>query len=90
MSIKGDIRKGEIMKNSLEDLNNHLFAAIERLNDEEITGDALRDEIGRAKAITDVAEKIIDNGTLVLRAEELRLSYSSNNIKIPKFLEGDT
>ena len=90
MSIKGDIRKGGIMKNSLEDLNNHLFAAIERLNDEEITGDALRDEIGRAKAITDVAEKIIDNGTLVLRAEELKMSYASDNVRIPKFLEGDS
>lgn len=78
------------MKNSLEDLNNHLFAAIERLNDEEITGDALRDEIGRAKAITDVAEKIIDNGTLVLRAEELKMSYASDNVRIPKFLEGDS
>lgn len=33
------------MKNTLLDLNNHLFAEMERLGDEELKGDALAEEL---------------------------------------------
>lgn len=56
------------MKNKLTDLNNHLFAVIERLNDEELTGDALVQEIARGRAITGAATAIIQSGELALRA----------------------
>lgn len=56
------------MKNKLEDLNNHLFAQLERLGDEELNPEALAQEISRSKAITNVAKEIIDNGRLVLDA----------------------
>lgn len=56
------------VKNKLTDLNNHLFEALERLNDDEITGDKLGEEIQRSKAITGVAREIIANGKLVLDA----------------------
>ena len=56
------------MQNTLGDLNNHLFAQLERLGDEGIKGDDLREEIGRAKAITGIASQIIANGNLALRA----------------------
>ena len=39
------------MNNKLSDLNNHLFAELERLSDEELNEDELKSEIGRAKAI---------------------------------------
>ncbi len=48
------------MKNKIDDLRNHLFAQIERLGDEELTGDALESEIKRAKAIGQVAGHITD------------------------------
>lgn len=57
------------MKNKLSDLNNHLFAQLERLGDEDLIGDKLAEEINRAKAVTDVAQQIISNGTLVLKAK---------------------
>lgn len=57
------------MKNKLSDLNDHLFAQLERLNDEDKTGDALKQEIERSKAITGVAKTVVDNARLVLDAE---------------------
>ena len=56
------------MKNKLADLNNHLFAQLERLGDEEIAGERLEEEINRSRAVTAIASQIIANGTLVLKA----------------------
>jgi hypothetical protein len=58
------------MKNKLIDLNNHLFAQIERLADEETKGDKLTEEIERSKAIGFTAQKIIDNARLALDAQK--------------------
>jgi len=76
------------MKNTLGDLNNHLFAQLERLSDEELTGEKLADEINRAKAVTSVASQIIANGSLVLEARKLADDRMNADTKIPKMLEG--
>jgi len=57
------------MKNKLIDLNDHLFAQIERLSDESITGDKLTEEVNRAKAVTGIANMIIGNAKLALDAQ---------------------
>mgnify|MGYP001604021430 FL=1 len=57
------------MKNKLGDLNNHLFAQLERLSEESLKGDKLQEEIGRAHAVTNVAKEIINNGKLILEAK---------------------
>lgn len=57
------------MKNKLLDLNNHLFAQLERLGDETLAPDNLKTEIDRSKAIADVAKEIIATGRLALDAQ---------------------
>ena len=56
------------MKNKLSDLNNHLFEQLERLNDEDLKDEKLESEIKRAKAITNVAQTIINNANTILEA----------------------
>lgn len=59
------------MKNSLCDLNNHLFAALERLNDEDLKGDDLNAEVSRSQAVVGVAGAILHNADTQLRAVKL-------------------
>lgn len=75
------------MKNSLVDLNNHLFSQLERLGEEELKGDKLVEEIDRAKAINQVAAQIISNGKLVLDAVKTRDEYlGGDNKRMPAML----
>jgi hypothetical protein len=63
------------MRNTLEDLNNHLFMQLERLGEEDLTSEKLQEEIERAKSITDVATQIIATGSLALKAETFIQEY---------------
>jgi len=56
-------------KNKLNDLNDHLFAQLERLGDEDLKGDELAEEIERAKAVKSVSQEIVANASLVLKAK---------------------
>ena len=55
-------------KNTLADLNNHLFEQLERLNDDDLTGEKLQEERERAKSMASIAQTIINNGELALKA----------------------
>lgn len=76
------------MKNTLGDLNNHLFAQLERLGDEELNGEKLIEEINRAKSVTSVASQIISNGSLVLEAKKMVDDRMDADNNLPKMLEG--
>lgn len=54
------------MKNKLVDLKNHLFTALERLNDETLTDEQLKTEITRAQAISELGKVIIDGAKTTL------------------------
>lgn len=74
------------MQNTLEDLNNHLFAELERLDDEELSPEELDKELKRADGITKVATSIIQNGELAYRTMSLQAEYSAS-YNIPRMLE---
>jgi hypothetical protein len=76
------------MKNTLLDLNDHLFAQMERLGDEELTDDGLIKEVERAKALCGVSMQIIANGYLVIKAHEM-VDGSFCKMKLPGFF-GET
>ena len=54
--------------NNLADLNDHLFEQITRLNDDNLSPEQLEHEIERTKGVCLVANQIISNATLALKA----------------------
>ena len=58
------------MKNTLSDLNNYLFEAIERINDDDLSDEELDKEIKRSESVNKIAKTIIDNGNLALKAKK--------------------
>lgn len=55
------------MQNTLTDLNNYLFEALERIHDDNMTDDELDKELKRCDATVKVADAIIHNGELALK-----------------------
>ena len=75
------------MRNTLGDLNLHLFAQLERLSDEELSAEDLKREVLRSRAITSVAKEIIANADIVLQAKKFSTEYMQDE-EMPKMLEG--
>lgn len=69
------------MRNTLGDLNNHLFAQMERLSDEDLVGEELQEEISRAKAVSSIAKDIVSNANTVLKAQEQLGSFEKRDSK---------
>lgn len=73
------------MRNTLGDLNMHLFAQLERLSDEDLMGENLKEEISRSRAIATIAKEIIANADVVLQAKKFNTEYQEST---PRMLEG--
>ncbi|MBS4462236.1 hypothetical protein JXA27_06650 [Aerococcaceae bacterium zg-B36] len=73
-------------RNTLMDLNNHLFEQLERLNDEELNEEELNLEVKRAASMRELAKTIIDNASLALEAEKLKAEYSQKDVVLPKMI----
>jgi hypothetical protein len=59
------------MKNGLGDLNNHLFAQMERLSEEGMTEEQIDVEAKRAAAMIGLADQIIRNAGLKIQAAKI-------------------
>lgn len=77
------------VRNTLLDLNDHLFAQMERLDVDGMTPEQLDMEINRARAMSNVAAQIINNANVVLNAERFRDEKLDANTKVPRMLTGD-
>lgn len=75
-------------KNKITDLNDHLFAELERLGDEDMDTLQLEDEIKRAKAVSGIAQQIIANADLGLRAAEFEDRKLDQSLRLPPMLGG--
>lgn len=88
--IEENQNKGENkMNDTLGGLNTHLFAELQRLSVEELKGEALQEEILRAKAVGDIATRIIANASVVLQSKRVQAEIMGRTVtEIPKMLEG--
>ena len=55
-------------RNKLSDLNDHLFAELERLGDEDMNEEELNKELKRAVGISKIAKNVIMNANTMLSA----------------------
>jgi len=71
---------------ALEKLNDALFDQLDRLNDPQLKGDALEQEMKRAQSVTSVSKEIVANARTALDAERFRADVGSLH-KMPRLLE---
>jgi hypothetical protein len=48
-------------RNKMSDVRDHLFMALERLGDEDLSGDKLQEEVTRCKQIKEIASVLIES-----------------------------
>ncbi len=79
------------MKNTLTDLNNYLFEALERINDDELDEEGLNKELKKCDATVKIADKIIQNGELSLKAMQHMDAYglTKEDVSLPPMLTAE-
>ncbi|MEM6650949.1 MAG: hypothetical protein AAF582_00020 [Pseudomonadota bacterium] len=66
------------MKNKLSDLNNHLFAQLEKLTDEELSQDQVEIEVKRSEAIVELSDQVLRIADAGLKAAKLYAEHGSS------------
>ena len=76
------------MNNTLGDLNNHLFAHLEKLGDDDLSDEKLDEEIRRADAMMKIGKQIVEIGELQFKVMQHMDEYRSDqNREMPDMLE---
>lgn len=70
------------------ELNGHLFAQLERLDNADLKGDELKEEISRAKAVADVSAQVIANANVALKAFKMKDEAMDAKARLPKMFTG--
>jgi hypothetical protein len=65
------------MKDKLSDLNDHLFAQLERLSDEDLSPEQIENEAKRAAAIVSIADQVSRNTDQRLKAAKLFVEHGN-------------
>ena len=78
--------EGKPLKTKLTDLHEILFEQLERLNNPDLTGAELDEEIKRGHAISSISAQIIQNGNQAVKALTAKLDIPANET-LPQFLE---
>lgn len=68
------------MKNRLSDLNDHLFAQMERLSEEDLTPEQIGHEAKRSEAMVSVADQIIRNAALQIQAAKIAFDGGADSV----------
>lgn len=77
-------------RNTLADLNDHLFEQLERLMDDDVSEEQMKKEVIRSKAVTEVAEVIVRNGELAFKVMQHMNDYRTDGelAPVPAMLNG--
>lgn len=67
-------------RNKISDLKDHLFAQLERLNDEHLTAEQVQAELEKAKAMEGIAKQIIDTEKLTNDRAEILIGAMDKGI----------
>ena len=73
--------------NTLDDLNNHLFSEMERLNNDALDGEPLEQELRRADGISKIATQIIGNARTILSVQVAYQNNESADPTMPRVLQ---
>lgn len=74
------------MKNKLADLNDHLFAQLERLSDESLTAEQIDKEATRGAVMVAVADQILRSASLQVTAAKLVAAHGDRVAqRLPQF-----
>jgi hypothetical protein len=63
---------------------------MERLGDEELSGDKLKEELARPKGIAQISSQVIKNANTMLSAARFFDDHMNDDIKVAQHLLGDT
>jgi len=66
-------------KNRLSDLNDHLFAQIERLSDEDLPLEKIDQEHRRAEAMVSVADQILRTAAIQMQAAKMIYDFDGSD-----------